>query len=614
MPVTAAPYDAAVLTTAAISSPLQDTLTELRRRFAALSAGDVATYIPELGRADPDQFAICVATVDGEIYTSGDADIPFTIQSISKPFVYGLALEDRGVAHVLERIAVEPSGEAFNAISLEPGSGRPRNPMINAGAIATAGLVDGVDSADKMERTLSMLSGFAGRPLEIDHSVYESERNTGHRNRAISYLLRNAAILGEDVDEVLDRYFKQCSVLVTASDLAMMAATLANGGEHPRTRERVISREHVARVLSVMATCGMYDYAGSWLYRVGMPAKSGVAGGIIAVLPGQLGLGVFSPRLDEFGNSVRGVAVCEALSEEFGLHLLRPPLNPGSAVMTSYTLSEVSSKRRRSEAEMRCLVEQGSSVRVFRLQGPLVLSTAEVVLRRALAESAPSRTIVFDCQRVHGADMAAGRLFELFVAQAGADGRRVAFAALHEDNPLAAGAASNAAARSFATLDLALEWCEDELLAGAGLVSVERAELSLDRHPMLAELNDEELAAVIGVASQQQHHAGDRIVRQGEAADCVYLLTSGSVSVNLDLPDGGRHRVATMGPGSVFGELALMDAEPRTANVDAETGVICYALRVADLTEHIEAKLVRFLARHLAARLRRADREISALA
>jgi glutaminase len=601
------------LITATITSPLQDTLRELRHRFAALSAGDVATYIPELGRADPDHFAICVATVDGELYSTGDAAVPFTIQSISKPFVYGLALEDRGVEHVLERIAVEPSGEAFNAISLEAGSGRPRNPMINAGAIATAGLIDGADSNDKMERTLSTLSGFAGRPLEIDHSVYLSERDTGHRNRAISYLLRNAGILREDVDEVLDRYFKQCSVLVTADDLAMMAATLANGGEHPRTGQRVINREHVARVLSVMATCGMYDYAGSWLYRVGMPAKSGVAGGIIAVLPGQLGLGVFSPRLDDFGNSVRGVAVCEALSEEFGLHLLRPPVSPGSAVMTSYTLTEVSSKRRRSEAEMRRLVEHGGTVCVFRLQGPLVLSTAEVVLRRALTEIAPSRTIVFDCQRVHGADVAAGRLFELFVAQVEGDGGRVAFSGLGEDNPLLALVERNAGARSFATIDLALEWCEDELLAGAGLPG-EWDDLSVGDHPMLAELSKEELAAAIGLTSREQYRAGERIVRQGDVADCVYLLTSGSVSVNLDLPDGGWHRVATMGPGSVFGELALMDAEPRTANVDAETGVVCYALRVSDLTEDLQPKLVRFLARHLAARLRRADREISALA
>jgi glutaminase len=603
-----------LLTTASIKSPLQDTLVELHRRFAALPGGDVATYIPELGRANPEHFAICVATVDGEIYATGDADVPFTIQSISKPFVYGLALEDRGVGAVLERIGVEPGGEAFNAISLEPGTGRPRNSMINAGAIATAGLVAGGNSSAKMERTLAMLSRFAGRALEIDNAVYVSERDTGHRNRAIAYLLRNAEILGDDVDEVLDRYFQQCSVLVTASDLAMMAATLANGGQHPRTRQRVINHEHVARVLSVMATCGMYDYAGSWLYRVGMPAKSGVAGGVIAVLPGQLGLGVFSPRLDEFGNSTRGVAVCEALSAEFGLHLLQPPVNPGSVVSTSYTLADVSSKRRRSQAEMARLAEHGDTVRVFRLQGPLVFSTAEVVLRRALAETAPPRTIVFDCRQVHSADTATVRLFNLFVAEVEADGGRVVFAGLREDNALLAGVLRHAGLRGFSTIDLALECCEETVLAEARVGRAQEAESSLEGHPMLAELSEAEMAMVSAIAPRRQHCAGDRIVHQGGVADRVYLLTSGSVSVNLDLPDGERYRLATMGPGSVFGELALLDAEPRSANVDAETEIVCYPLRIADLPASVQWKLVSFLARDLAARLRRADREISALA
>ena len=284
-----------MLNGATAASPLEGALADLHDRFAGLSTGDVASYIPELGQADPDQFAICVATVDGHLYAVGDSEVPFTIQSISKPFVYGLALADRGLQAVVRCVGVEPSGDAFNAISLESESGRPRNPMINAGAIATAAMVDGSDSPAKMERTIELMSRFAGAPLAFDESVYRSERDTGHRNRAIAYLLRNAGILDEDVDDVLDRYFRQCSMLVTCADLATMAATLANGGENPRTGERVIDNDYVAHMLSVMATCGMYDYAGSWLYRVGMPAKSGVAGGIIAVLPGQLGVGVFSP-------------------------------------------------------------------------------------------------------------------------------------------------------------------------------------------------------------------------------------------------------------------------------------------------------------------------------
>ncbi len=602
---------------ATATSPLQDTLDELHRRFAALSTGEVASYIPELSKAVPDHFAICVATVDGHVYAAGHADTPFTIQSISKPFVYGLALADRGLDDVMSCVGVEPSGDAFNAISLEAGSGRPRNPMINAGAIATAAMVAGDDSSMKMARTVEFLSRFAGTSLDIDDAVYRSERDTGHRNRAIAYLLRNAGILENDVDDVLDRYFRQCSVLVTCADLATMAGTLANGGTNPRTGERVIEHDHVAHMLSVMATCGMYDYAGSWLYRVGMPAKSGVAGGIIAVLPGQLGVGVFSPPLDSVGNSVRGVAVCEALSEEFGLHLLRPPVSPSAAVMATYNLSDVSSKRRRSEQEMRSLVDQGDTVTVFRLQGPLVMSNTEIVLRRALTASGPGRTIVFDCHRVHAYDTGAARLFERFVAQSEANGVNIAFAGLresHHGGTLWSSTARGGAAQCFASIDLALEWCEDQILAAAGLCPQPTAELPLAQHPMLTELAPRDAEAVERAASRISFSHGQRIVAQGEAGGCAYLLVSGSVSVSLTLPDGERYRIATMGPGAVFGELALMDADPRTADVDAETDVVCYELRVTDLDAQAQSSLVSQLARQLAARLRRADREIASLA
>jgi glutaminase len=598
-------------------SPLLHTLNDLHGRFAGLTSGGVADYIPELRRAVPEHFAICVATVDGYVYAVGDADVPFTIQSISKPFVYGLALADQGLDRVMKSVGVEPSGDAFNAISLEPGSGRPRNPMINAGAIATAGLVDGPDSSTKMGRTIDFLSRCAGAPLGFDEAVYRSERDTGHRNRAIAYLLRNADVLGDDVDDVLDRYFRQCSVLVTATDLAMMAATLANGGENPRTGERVVEHDYVAQMLSVMATCGMYDYAGSWLYRVGMPAKSGVAGGIIAVLPGQLGVGVFSPPLDQVGNSVRGVAVCEALSEEFGLHLLRPPVSPSAAVMSTYTLSDVSSKRRRSELEMRCLVEQGGAVTALRLQGPLVMSNTEVVLRRALEASGCSRMIVFDFHRVVACDTGAARLFERFVSQSDAMGLNVVFAGLRESGLgglLWSSATRGGSAKFFPTIDLALEWCEDQLLADAGLDVEQSSELSLTEHPMLTGLCRRDASAIEQAVSRVSFSQGRRIISQGAAADCAYLLVAGSVSVNLTLPNGEGYRVATMGPGAVFGELALMDADPRTADVDAESDVVAYSLCITDLDEQAQAALVGQLARQLAARLRRADREIASLA
>lgn len=600
-------------------SPLHRALEDLYVRLRALDHGAVADYIPELGAVNPGDFGICVATLDGHVYEMGDARLPFTIQSISKAFVYGLALEDVGLDATLEKVGLEPSGEAFNAISLEPESGRPRNPMINAGAIATAGLVSGEDNEHKMARVMDYFAGFVGHPLTIDDAVYRSERGTGHRNRAIAYLLRNAGILGDDVDDVLDRYFRQCSLRVTCADLALMAATLANGGVSPATGSRVLSHNNVERVMSVMSTCGMYDYAGSWLYRVGMPAKSGVGGGVIAVLPGQLGIGVYSPLLDEFGNSVRGVAVCEALSSEFGLHLLRPPVHPASVVMTSYSVADVSSKRRRSDAEMRCLSERGSMARVFRLQGPLVFSTAEVALRTALVEMGDSSVVVFDCQRVHVIDEPIVDLFSQFCSMLSEQEGIVAFAGLREGQGwerIAESTHANSGVHYFPLIDDALEWCENYVLSEAGALTEDAQEIDIAGHHMLDGLPPGTVALLSRLLVREDYAQGAQIVTQGSQADHVYFLTRGRVGVYLGLPSGDRYRIATMGPGSVFGEMALVDAQPRTADVDAETAVTCFALPTDALREAdaLRSLLVERLARDLAARLRRTDIEIMALA
>ncbi|MFD7847600.1 glutaminase A [Nocardia sp. NPDC059764] len=279
-------------------------IDELYELCRADTSGTLADYIPELAAVQPDSFGICLATADGRIYGSGDLDAAFTIQSISKPFTYALALADQGLAEVARRIDVEPTGEPFNEISLDPQTQRPRNPMINAGAIAAAGLVEGTDAADRFARIRRSYSRFAGRELTMNEDVYASEARTGYRNRAIGYLLRGAGIIDVDPDEAVDRYFRQCSIDVTCRDLAVMAATLANNGVNPLTRERALTGALVQQVLSVMTTCGMYDAAGDWVTTVGLPAKSGVGGGILAVLPGQIGIAVYSPRLDAHGSSV----------------------------------------------------------------------------------------------------------------------------------------------------------------------------------------------------------------------------------------------------------------------------------------------------------------------
>jgi glutaminase len=291
---------------APIGSPIQALLEALHARFQAVRDGAVADYIPELTKADPEWFAICLATTDGRLYEVGDSRQGFTIQSISKPLTYGLALEDRGLDAVLARIGVEPTGDAFNSISLAPDTGRPLNPMINAGAIAAASLVAGHSEEDKLARLLAVYGLYAGRPLAVDRRVYESERDTGHRNRAIGHMLRNFGILDGDPEPALDLDFRQCSIEIDCRDLALIGATLANGGVNPVTGERALRAEYVENVLSVMTTCGMYDFAGEWVYSVGMPAKSGVGGGVLAVLPGQLGIGVFPPA------STRAATACAA--------------------------------------------------------------------------------------------------------------------------------------------------------------------------------------------------------------------------------------------------------------------------------------------------------------
>ncbi len=296
-------------------------LEEVLAGVSSDTTGEPAQYIPELARVDPDRTALAVVGPRGRVVSVGDDRDEFTIQSISKPFVLALALREHGRDAVLRTVGVEPSGEPFNAISLEEGTGRPANPLVNAGAIATTSLVAG-DIEERTRRIVDVLSEFAGRSLWIDEDVYRSESETGDRNRALAHLLRSHGIISDDVTEVVESYFRQCSVLVTVRDLAVMAGTLAFGGVNPVTGHRVVTERIARDVVSIMSSCGMYDFSGEWLLRVGLPAKSGVSGGLLAVAPSQFGVGAFSPRLDVHGNTIRGSALVEQLSEDFGMHLL----------------------------------------------------------------------------------------------------------------------------------------------------------------------------------------------------------------------------------------------------------------------------------------------------
>jgi glutaminase len=314
-----------------LTHPILTALDAVLDTARPLTSGEVADYIPELANVDPESLGIALVSARGAVHDAGDSDVEFTIQSVSKPFVFALALDALGVDEVTKHVGLEPSGEPFNAISLDAASGRPLNPMINAGAIVTSSLIEGATAEAKFGVITAGLERFAGRDLSVNEDVFSSEASTGDRNRALAYLALATGALAAPVDVATTAYFRQCSLDVTARDLAIMASTLATGGVNPVTGERVVSEDAARWTTAVMTSCGMYDESGTWMVHVGLPAKSGVGGGIVAVQPGQFGIGTFSPRLDERGNSVRGVAMLEALSKQYGLHMLAhrsTPLSP----------------------------------------------------------------------------------------------------------------------------------------------------------------------------------------------------------------------------------------------------------------------------------------------
>jgi glutaminase len=312
-----------------ISRQVDERLRELYERHLAVDEADVATYYdsargaypPERAGTERDRFGIALAAPDGELYAVGDGSTPFALQSISKVFAYSLALEDRGRDDVMRHVGVEPSGDAFHSIVFDERNNRPYNPMVNAGALVTTHLVRGRNPAEKLERILDVVRRYAGNPsLDVDEEAFADEMRHADRNRAAAYLMRSQGMLGGDVEALLSLYLRQCSITATCRDVAVMGATLANGGVNPVTGERVLARARVRDVLSVMYTCGMYDFAGEWAFEVGVPAKSGVSGAILAAVPGKMGIAVLSPGLDAYGNSVRGTRVCRDMSGRLGLH------------------------------------------------------------------------------------------------------------------------------------------------------------------------------------------------------------------------------------------------------------------------------------------------------
>lgn len=606
-----------------MTSPILDFLTRLHGELAGCRDGEVATYIPELAKANPDWFGICVVTAGGHVYQVGDTGIEFTIQSISKPFVYGLALEDNGRGDVLAKVGVEPSGDAFNSISLEPDTGRPLNPMINAGAIATASLVPGVTATSRQRRLLHGFSAFAGRPLRIDETVYACESETGHRNRAIGHMLRNFDILTAAPEPTVELYFQQCSITVTCRDLGVMAATLANRGVNPLTGQQAVRGEYVADMLSVMSSCGMYDWAGEWIYKVGMPAKSGVAGGIVAVLPGQLGIGVFSPPLDSHGNSVRGIKVCEALSQRLDLHMFNRRGSRQGAIRVHFTGAKVSSRRVRNGSETATLQQHGHRIQVVQLQGNMTFGTTEALSHLVSERAGEIDYLILDFKHVLSINDTAARLVYELASQLQGAGRHVLFTRADRVPLLARvfrhklGADFERHYISFEDEDPALEWCEAMVLAKHGAPAAEDTPPTLADIDLLSGLSREELEAFAARLDRREFAEHDLIIQVGDQADELFLLLEGRVSVFLGSENVQRRRLATFSPGMVFGEMSMIDRSPRSATIQADSAVVCQVLtreafdRLGRDYPSIKIKLLENLSQALSRKLRKANIELS---
>ena len=596
--------------------PLLRFLSACHADFASETSGALANYIPELSKADPDHFGISLATLDGHVYEVGDTKVPFTIQSISKPFVFALALDTLGAARVESAIGVEPSGDPFNSIRLNA-ENHPFNPMVNAGAIACSGLIHEAKGDDAFEYIRRALGRFAGRELDVDDAVYASESSTGDRNRAIGYLLRTNEVITENVPSVLDVYFRQCAVLVTARDIAVMAATLANRGVNPLTGEQVLTPYAISRTLSVMTSSGMYDFAGEWIYRVGIPAKSGVGGGILAALPARLGLGSYSPKLDKHGNSVRGIKVCEALSAHYDLHMLNRSDDARNSIIADYNVGKNPSRRIRRPREQEILAQHYQDVRVIELVGTLSFSNVDYVSRRLAGQTRP-QFVIFDLRRVTSVTRAGARLVAEAFRELADLGVIVILSGIKRTSSEWksvgewTGGISNV--RDFYLLDTAIEWAEDQIVYryGGSIDFLDTTELS--EQPLLEGLTEEELTDLGSLASIRSYRPGEKIVTAGDPANSLFFLRSGAVHVTL--PDGVR--LATLTAGMAFGEMALLEPV-RSADVLADLTATAFEVPVRDFerfrNQHPRGgeRIMRNLALLLAERLIVANTKIDLL-
>jgi glutaminase len=568
-------------------SLVHDLIEEVHEACLADRSGDIFHGTPALEDVDPESLGICLATVDGYVYEVGDTRLPFCIQSISKPFTYGVALTDRGHEFVDSKIDVEPSGDAFNEISLHPVTHRPRNPMINAGAIAASSLIDGATPAEQTARVSGAYSAFAGRELELDEEIYASQLESGHRSRAIGHMLREFGILECEPDHAVEVYLRQCSTMVDCRDLSMMGATLANGGSHPLTGRRVIAPSCTERVLSVMSSCGMYDGSGEWIAEVGMAAKSGVGGGIVAVLPGQLSIAVFSPRLDEHGNSVRGIKACRRLSNELELHSLHVARSAHSAVRDSYDILEAPSPLQRPQEDRRVLEEHGRAARIYELHGDLLFAGAESVVREITQAADDLELVALDVRRINDVAEVSRRLLRSLRAALYEQGCETAL--IDPDGLVPKGATSNGgqpASQIFQTIAATTTWFEDRMLErhGNGTRS-ENERFRFADHPFVEQLAGRAADELQRRMQPRTYAPGELIVAQGDPEAGLFLIMSGRVRSSLTTTAGTERTLGMLLPGTCFGELYVVTGNPHPVSMTAEGPVEALELTRAEFAE-----------------------------
>ncbi|WP_129660621.1 glutaminase A [Rothia halotolerans] len=575
-----------------MESPIRQYLANVHRSLSVLDEGQPSHSTPVLSEGNPDSFGIAIATVDGHVYEVGETAEEFTVQSISKALSYGIALQDHGFEYVDERIDVEPSGDAFNEISLQT-NGRPDNPLINAGAIATTALIDPRDEG-RAPRILEAYGRYAGRELEVNRASHEQESRYGDRNRAMGYLMKSFGIIEGDVEQALDDYFFQCSISVTTRDLAIMSATLANNGVNPVTGEQVAPPEVNARVLSVMSTCGMYDDSGHWMTEVGIPAKSGIGGGIIAVLSGEMGLAVYSPPLDEHGNSVRGVEACRRLSDDLQLHFAHATAAAQATVRGVYPISESPSQVRRNQEAQDVLDEYAARAVVVELQGDLMFAAVDSAVR-AIIDAAEEDvvTVIVDGRRVGKVLDASGELFRNLRESFAAEGRELAVVDPESLLPLPEGI------RTFNTKDSAAAWAEDLIIERYGSEDTRPERVGLLDSPLAAHISAEDRQRLGGLLERRSAREGEEILAPGEGFAGIHMIISGRVRQTLpvrmdeagDRPSGDAEReeitVGELSPGMTFGEGCLGFEDRQVLRVTALDDVE-YFLLPADALERLD--------------------------